>query len=177
MTGLVSKHCWPPSRAKVSNSSGKYRGTIQSSARREILCFQRWSDGDQCQANSNSYRKECLRLSSAESQSDRISDRSHRRVWLSSRLSDWLASVSSCTMARGAGWGVMVSHRSGETEDSFIADLVVGLGTGQVGWFCSSELMQAISCFMVSLDKNRCTVPFRTFGQIQSVVAHRRRTG
>ncbi len=37
-----------------------------------------------------------------------------------------------CLMARGAGWGVMVSHRSGETEDSFIADLVVGLGTGQV---------------------------------------------
>jgi enolase len=35
-------------------------------------------------------------------------------------------------MARGAGWNVMVSHRSGETEDSFIADLVVGLGTGQV---------------------------------------------
>ena len=31
-----------------------------------------------------------------------------------------------------AGWGVMVSHRSGETEDTFIADLVVGLGTGQV---------------------------------------------
>ncbi len=37
-----------------------------------------------------------------------------------------------CIMARGAGWNVMVSHRSGETEDSFIADLVVGLGTGQV---------------------------------------------
>jgi len=28
-------------------------------------------------------------------------------------------------------WGVVVSHRSGETEDSFIADLVVGLGAGQ----------------------------------------------
>jgi enolase len=27
---------------------------------------------------------------------------------------------------------VFVSHRSGETEDTFIADLVVGLGTGQV---------------------------------------------
>jgi hypothetical protein len=37
-----------------------------------------------------------------------------------------------CIMARGAGWSVMVSHRSGETEDTFIADLVVGLGTGQV---------------------------------------------
>lgn len=30
------------------------------------------------------------------------------------------------------GWGVMVSHRSGETEDTFIADLVVGLSTGQI---------------------------------------------
>jgi enolase len=30
------------------------------------------------------------------------------------------------------GWGVMVSHRSGESEDTTIADLVVGLGTGQI---------------------------------------------
>jgi len=38
-------------------------------------------------------------------------------------------------------WNVMVSHRSGETEDSFIADLVVGLGTGQIksGAPCRSE--------------------------------------
>lgn len=35
-------------------------------------------------------------------------------------------------MSQNAGWGVMVSHRSGETEDTFIADLVVGLCTGQV---------------------------------------------
>lgn len=35
-------------------------------------------------------------------------------------------------MAQSNGWGVMVSHRSGETEDTFIADLVVGLCTGQV---------------------------------------------
>ena len=35
----------------------------------------------------------------------------------------------------------MVSHRSGETEDSFIADLVVGLKTGQIktGAPCRSE--------------------------------------
>ena len=31
-----------------------------------------------------------------------------------------------------ANWGVMVSHRSGETEDTFIADLVVGLCTGEI---------------------------------------------
>jgi len=29
-------------------------------------------------------------------------------------------------------WNVMVSHRSGETEDAFIADLAVGLGSGQI---------------------------------------------
>lgn len=41
-------------------------------------------------------------------------------------------SIESCKLAQAAGWGVMVSHRSGETEDTFIADLVVGLCTGQV---------------------------------------------
>ena len=43
--------------------------------------------------------------------------------------------------SREQGWGVMVSHRSGETEDSFIADLVVGLGSGQIktGAPCRSE--------------------------------------
>ena len=35
-------------------------------------------------------------------------------------------------MSQTAGFGVMVSHRSGETEDTFIADLVVGLGTGEI---------------------------------------------
>ena len=34
-------------------------------------------------------------------------------------------------MAKQAGWRVMVSHRSGETEDTFLADLAVGLGVGQ----------------------------------------------
>jgi enolase len=44
-------------------------------------------------------------------------------------------------LSMGNGWKVMVSHRSGETEDSFIADLVVGLGTGQIksGAPCRSE--------------------------------------
>ncbi|KAJ8749743.1 hypothetical protein K2173_012294 [Erythroxylum novogranatense] len=34
--------------------------------------------------------------------------------------------------AKDANWGVVVSHRSGETEDSFIADLSVGLAMGQI---------------------------------------------
>jgi len=50
-------------------------------------------------------------------------------------------SIRACKLAQSAGWGVMVSHRSGETEDSFIADLVVGLRTGQIktGAPCRSE--------------------------------------
>merc|ERR1719437_145662 len=49
--------------------------------------------------------------------------------------------IEAATMSQNAGWGVMVSHRSGETEDSFIADLVVGLKTGQIktGAPCRSE--------------------------------------
>lgn len=43
-----------------------------------------------------------------------------------------MSSPPSCKLAQSNGWGVMVSHRSGETEDTFIADLVVGLCTGQV---------------------------------------------
>jgi enolase len=35
-------------------------------------------------------------------------------------------------MAQRAGYGVIASHRSGETEDSFIADLAVGTGAGQI---------------------------------------------
>jgi len=50
-------------------------------------------------------------------------------------------SIAACLLARKNGWGTMVSHRSGETEDTFIADLVVGLSTGQIktGAPCRSE--------------------------------------
>lgn len=41
-------------------------------------------------------------------------------------------SMRACQLSRQNQWGVMVSHRSGETEDNFIADLVVGWGTGQI---------------------------------------------
>ena len=50
-------------------------------------------------------------------------------------------SIEACKLAQANGWGVMVSHRSGETEDTFIADLGVGLCTGQIktGAPCRSE--------------------------------------
>ena len=49
--------------------------------------------------------------------------------------------IEAVRMSKKAGWGVMASHRSGETEDSYIADLAVGLATGQIktGAPCRSE--------------------------------------
>jgi len=40
--------------------------------------------------------------------------------------------VAATRRALGAGWGAIMSHRSGETEDTTIADLAVGLGCGQI---------------------------------------------
>jgi len=50
-------------------------------------------------------------------------------------------SIKAHNLGKAHGWGTMVSHRSGETEDCFIADLVVGLATGQIktGAPCRSE--------------------------------------
>ncbi len=44
-------------------------------------------------------------------------------------------------MTHRAGWNAVISHRSGETEDPFIADLAVATGTGQIktGSLCRSE--------------------------------------
>jgi len=50
-------------------------------------------------------------------------------------------SLDAVRMSKDANWGVMTSHRSGETEDTYIADLAVGLSTGQIktGAPCRSE--------------------------------------
>jgi len=50
-------------------------------------------------------------------------------------------SIDAVKMCKQSGWGVMTSHRSGETEDTTIADLAVGLCTGQIktGAPCRSD--------------------------------------
>ncbi len=67
-------------------------------------------------------------------------------------------SIEACKMAQEAGWGVMVSHRSGETEDSFIADLVVGLKTGQIktGAPCRSERLAKYNQLMRIEEELNC---------------------
>jgi enolase len=51
--------------------------------------------------------------------------------------------IEAVDLCRRAGWGFVISHRSGETEDSFIADFAVAMGGGQIktGSLCRSERM------------------------------------
>jgi enolase len=58
--------------------------------------------------------------------------------------------IAAIQMAHKAGWGAMVSHRSGETVDSFIADLTVALGTGHLktGAPCRSERVEKYNQLM-----------------------------
>jgi len=53
-------------------------------------------------------------------------------------VSETLATIQMC---QKAGWSYVISHRSGETEDSFIADLAVATNSGQIktGSACRSE--------------------------------------
>jgi enolase len=49
--------------------------------------------------------------------------------------------VEAINLCRKAGWGFVISHRSGETEDTFMADFAVAMGGGQIktGSACRSE--------------------------------------
>jgi enolase len=58
--------------------------------------------------------------------------------------------ITAVKMAHNAGWGAMVSHRSGESIDSFIADLTVGLDTGHLktGAPCRGERVEKYNQLM-----------------------------
>jgi enolase len=49
--------------------------------------------------------------------------------------------LDAITMAQHAGWRTVISHRSGETEDTTIADVAVAAGTGQIktGSLCRTD--------------------------------------
>jgi len=65
----------------------------------------------------------------------------HTMIVKANQIGSLTELFEACKMAQTAGWGCIVSHRAGDTEDSFIADLVVGLGAGQfkAGAPCRSE--------------------------------------
>ena len=77
---------------------------------------------------------------------DRIKEASDRKACNAlllkvNQIGSVTESINAVKMSKQNGWGVMTSHRSGETEDNYIADLAVGLCTGQIktGAPCRSE--------------------------------------
>ena len=68
-------------------------------------------------------------------QNDWLKDRDRRRQFILIKLNQigtLTETLDAMEMAKRAGFTAVVSHRSGETEDTTIADLVVGTNAGQI---------------------------------------------
>jgi len=80
--------------------------------------------------------------------------------------------IDAINMARKANWTAVISHRSGETEDTTIADLAAGLSTGQIktGAPCRSERTAKYNRLMRiedELGKNACYAGTNAFSSIK----------
>ena len=53
-------------------------------------------------------------------------------LWKVNQVGTLTEALEAAELARESGYAVQASHRSGETEDTFIADLAVGIGCGQI---------------------------------------------
>jgi enolase len=80
-----------------------------------------------------------------------IAERSANSVLIKlNQIGTLTETVAAIDMARQAGWTAMISHRSGETVDSFIADMSVAMGTGQIktGAPCRGERVEKYNQLM-----------------------------
>lgn len=70
--------------------------------------------------------------------------------------------IDAIQLCRQAGWGFIVSHRSGETEDSFIADFAVAMGGGQIktGSLCRSERIAKYNRLLEIEEELGCEAAF-----------------
>ena len=71
-----------------------------------------------------------------------IADKSANAVLIKlNQIGTVTETIQTINLCRKAGWGYVISHRSGETEDAFMADFAVAMGGGQIktGSACRSE--------------------------------------
>ena len=76
--------------------------------------------------------------------------------------------VEAIDLCRKAGWGFVISHRSGETEDAFMADFAVAMGGGQIktGSACRSERIAKYNRLMeIEAELGRAAVFGSPFGR------------
>lgn len=85
-------------------------------------------------------------------------------------VTETIASVQLC---RDAGWGFVISHRSGETEDSFIADFAVAMGGGQIktGSLCRSERLAKYNR-LLEIEEELGTQSNYGFGDVRQEKLH-----
>lgn len=80
--------------------------------------------------------------------------------------------IEAVRICQQAGWGTMVSHRSGETADDFIADFAVAMGAGQIksGAPCRGERLakynRLIAIEAEVGDRARMATPFARYGKV-----------
>ena len=53
-------------------------------------------------------------------------------LWKVNQVGTLTEALEAADLARRSGYAVQASHRSGDTEDPFVADLAVGIGCGQM---------------------------------------------
>ena len=70
--------------------------------------------------------------------------------------------IEAIELCRKAGWGYVISHRSGETEDTFMADLAVAMGGGQIkaGSVCRGERIAKYNRLLEIEREIGATAPF-----------------
>ncbi|MEO3680422.1 phosphopyruvate hydratase [Rheinheimera sp. FR7-31] len=81
-------------------------------------------------------------------------------------LTETLAAIK---MAKDAGFTAVISHRSGETEDAFIADLAVGTAAGQIktGSLCRSDRVSKYNQLLRIEQELAGTVPYKGRSEIK----------
>lgn len=59
-------------------------------------------------------------------------------------------------LCRQAGWDFVISHRSGETEDTFMADFTVAMGRGQIktGSVCRSQRIAKDNRLLLEIERD-----------------------
>ncbi len=78
--------------------------------------------------------------------------------------------LSAIAMARSAGYAAIISHRSGETEDTTIADLAVGTGAGQIktGSLCRSDRVAKYNRLLrIEAELGFVAAPYRGLAELQ----------
>ena len=84
-------------------------------------------------------------------------------------LSETLATIA---MAREAGYGIIISHRSGETEDCTIADLAVGVAAGQIktGSLCRTDRVAKYNRLLRIHEERGADARYKGLGEFSSLL-------